>query len=80
MRRSNLRGHRYILPLFAAIIIGASGCGEANPGKFPEPKYPGATRDGVTPLIPLEDAKTAKLSTKAKAALRATEKIDPRGR
>ena len=80
MRRSNLRRSRFLLPLLAAITIGASGCGEANPGKFPEPKYPGATRDGVTPVIPLNDAKAAKLSAKAKAAIKATEKIDPRGR
>jgi hypothetical protein len=31
-------------------------------------------------VIPLDSAKTAKLSTKAKAALKATENIDPRGR
>jgi hypothetical protein len=79
-RRSNLRRYLFLLPLFTALIIGPLGCGEANPGKFPEPKHPGATRDGVTPSIPLSEAKAAKLSPKAKAALEATKNLDPRGR
>jgi hypothetical protein len=79
-RRPNVRRFLVFLPLLAAISVVSSGCGEANPGKFPEPKYPGATRDGVTPRIPLDDSKTARLTPKAKAALKATEKLDPRGR
>jgi hypothetical protein len=66
--------------LFVVTAVVPLGCGEANPGKFAEPKSPGATRDGVTPSIPLDDAKTAKLSAKAKAQLEATKKVDPRGR
>jgi hypothetical protein len=70
----------FALLLFGAIAIVASGCSEANPGNFPAAKTPGATRDGVTPFIPNSDAKTAKLTAKAKAAIKATENIDPRGR
>jgi hypothetical protein len=58
----------------------ASGCEEANPGKFPETKDPAAARESLGPRIPLSEAKAAKLSEKAKAAMRAVEKIDPRGR
>ena len=79
-RRPNLRRCRFLIALFALIASLPLGCSEANPGKFPEPKKPGATRDGVTPVIPLDSAKTAKLSAKAKAALKATENVDPRGR
>jgi hypothetical protein len=79
-RRSNLRRRLFFLPLLAAIAGVSPGCGEANPGKFPEPKHAGATRDGVTPVIPLDSAKQQKLSPKQKAALKATENIDPRGR
>jgi hypothetical protein len=75
-----LRRCLFVLPVFAATALVPIGCGEANPGRFPEPKYPGATRDGVTPSIPLDKSKEAKLSPKAKAALKATEKVDPRGR
>jgi hypothetical protein len=67
----------FALPLFAATMIVASGCEEANPGKFPESSHPGASREGVTPIIPRKDAKGASLAEKAKAdALRG----DPRGR
>jgi hypothetical protein len=75
-----LKQHLIALPFFDAITLLASGCGEANPGRFPEPKDPGASRESLTPRIPLSEAKTAKLSEKAKAAIRAAEKIDPRGR
>jgi hypothetical protein len=75
-KRSNLRRYLFALPLFAAIAIFALGCGEANPGKFPESSHPGASREGVTPIIPHTDAQKAKLSEKAKAA----DKSDPRGR
>jgi hypothetical protein len=73
-----MKWHRFALPLFAATVIVASGCGEeANPGKFPESSHPGASREGVTPIIPHKDPKRASLSEKAKAeALRG----DPRGR
>jgi hypothetical protein len=72
-----LRRALFALPLFAAVTIVASGCEEANPGKFPESTHPGASREGVTPIIPHKDAKKAALAEKAKAdALRA----DPRGR
>jgi len=79
-KRSNLRRHRFALPLFAAIAIVASGCGEPNPGKFPASTHPGASREGVTPIIPLTDAQKAKLSGRAKAAMKAVDKSDPRGR
>jgi hypothetical protein len=75
-----LRCYLFALPLFAAITVMASGCGEANPGKFPESTHPGASREGVTPIIPLTDAQKAKLSEKSKAALKAGDKSDPRGR
>ena len=70
-RRLNLRRCCVFLPLFATLAIVLSGCSEANPGKFPEPKKPGATREGVTPFIPLDSSKTAKLTPKAKAAWKA---------
>jgi len=79
-RRSNLSRHLFLLPLCAAATVVASGCGEANPGKFPEPKYPGASRDGVTPHIPPDANKLQKISPKAKAAMKATAEADPRGR
>jgi len=80
-KRSNLRCYLFALPLFAAITIVAPGCGgEANPGKFPESTHPGASREGVTPIIPHSDAQKAKLSEKAKAAMKAADKSDPRGR
>jgi hypothetical protein len=72
-----LRYHLWTLPLFAAIAVVASGCeGEANPGKFPESTRPGASREGVTPIIPHTDAQKAKLGEKAKAK----DLSDPRGR
>ena len=75
-----MRPYRITSPLLAAVAIVASGCGEANPGKFPESTHPGASREGVTPIIPHTDAQKAKLSEKAKAALKAGDKSDPRGR
>jgi hypothetical protein len=79
-RRSTLRRHPFALLLVAAIAIVASGCGEANPGQFPEGSHPGASREGVTPIKPFTESQKAKMSEKAKAAAKAADKSDPRGR
>ncbi len=72
-----MKRYLFALPMFAAATVVMPGCEEANPGKFPESTHPGASREGVTPIVPHKDAKKAALAEKAKAdALRA----DPRGR
>ena len=80
MRRSNLKRSHWLMLTLSGIALGASGCGEANPGKFPEPKTPGASRAGDTPIIPNEPAKRKVLTPKQKAQMEATKNADPRGR
>ena len=72
--------HTRLLVLLLGLAMGASGCGEANPGKFPESTHPGASREGITPIKPHTAAQKAKLSAKAKADIKAGDKSDPRGR
>jgi hypothetical protein len=68
------------LLLVAAMAIVLPSCGEANPGVFPEPKYPGASRDGIERPLG-KGAKAEKpLTAKTKAAIERAKAADPRGR
>jgi len=63
------------LPPVVLLVIVSSGCGETgNPGIVPEPKYAGATRDGID--NPAGVKKT--LSARAKAAAAKAAQYDPR--
>ena len=75
-----MKGSHWFMSMLFAIALGASGCGEANPGKFPESKTPGASRAGETPIIPNDPAKQKVLTPKQKAQMEATKNADPRGR
>jgi len=68
------------LLIVAALAIVLPGCGEANPGAFPESKYPGASRDGIERPVGKSTKAQKPVTAKTKAAIEKATAADPRGR
>jgi len=68
------------LLVVASLAIALPGCGEANPGVFPEPKYAGASRDGIERPLGKDANAQKPLPAKTKAAIERAKAADPRGR